>query len=147
MIKKIFSGYRPGKPGLEKVLGSLESEVMEVIWFKEAEVSVRDVYETLALKREIAYTTVMTIMGRLAEKKLLKKRKEGNAFLFMPAISKGEFTAQMIDNIVDDLLSDFSDAALASFISRVGEKDRKSIEKLEKMLNTAKEQTGNGDVG
>lgn len=114
MIKKIFSGYRPGKPGLEKVLGSLESEVMEVIWFKEAEVSVRDVYETLTLKRKIAYTTVMTIMGRLAEKKLLKKRKEGNAFLFIPAISKDEFTAQMIDNIVDDLLSDFSDAALAS---------------------------------
>jgi len=146
LIKKIFSGYRTGKPGLEKVLGSLESEVMEVIWLKEAEVSVRDVYEALALKREIAYTTVMTIMGRLAEKKLLKKRKEGNAFLFIPAIAKDEFTSQMVENVVDDLLADFSDVALASFISRVGKKDRESIEKLEKMLKTAREET-DGDLG
>ena len=146
MIKKIFSGYRPGKPGLEKVLGSLESEVMEVIWSKGAEVSVRDVYEALVLKREIAYTTVMTIMVRLAEKKLLKKRKEGNAFLFTPAIAKDEFTTQMVDNVVDDLLADFSDAALASFINRVGNKDRESIEKLEKMLKTAREEK-DGDLG
>lgn len=146
MIKKIYSGYRPGKPGLEKVLGSLESKVMEVIWSKGAEVSVRDVYETLALRREIAYTTVMTIMGRLAEKKLLKKRKEGNAFLFTPAVEKDEFTTQMVDNVVDDLLADFSDAALASFINRVGKKDRESIEKLEKMLKTAREEN-DGDLG
>lgn len=146
MIKKIFSGYRTGKPGLEKVLGSLESEVMELIWSKNTEVSVRDVYEALALKREIAYTTVMTIMGRLATKKLLKKRKEGNAFLFTPAIAKNEFTIQMVDNVVDDLLADFSDAALASFINRVGKKDRESIEKLEKMLKTVREEN-NGDLG
>ncbi len=145
MIRKIFSGYRTGKPGLEKVLGSLESEVMELIWSNNIEVSVRDVYEALALKREIAYTTVMTIMGRLADKKLLTKRKEGNAFLFTPAIAKDEFTAQMVDNVVDDLLADFSDAALASFINRVGKKDRDSIEKLEKMLKTAREEN-DGDL-
>lgn len=147
MIKKIFCGYRTGKPGLEKVLGSLESDVMEVIWLKSTEVSVRDVYETLAATREIAYTTVMTIMGRLAGKGVLTKRKEGNAFLFSPVISREDFTAQMVDNVIDDLLSDFSEAAVASFISRVGHKDLEAIEKLEKMLKVLKENNDDSNLG
>jgi predicted transcriptional regulator len=147
LIKKAFSGYRTGKPGLEKVLGSLESDVMEVIWLKNTEVSVRDVFETLAGAREIAYTTVMTIMGRLAEKGILAKHKEKNAFLFSPVISREDFTAQMVDNVVDDLLSDFSEAAMASFISRVGNKDLEAIEKLENMLKIMKEKNNDSNLG
>lgn len=147
MIKKIFSGYRTGKPGLEKVLGSLENDVMEVIWLKNTEVSVRDVFETLSSTREIAYTTVMTIMGRLAEKGVLIKRKEGNAFLFSPVITREDFTTQMVDNVIDDLLSDYSEAAIASFISRVGAKDLETIEKLEKMLKVMKEKNDDSNLG
>lgn len=147
MIKKIFSGYRTGKPGLEKVLGSLESDVMEVVWLKNTEVSVRDILETLVGTREIAYTTVMTIMGRLAEKGLLTRRKEGNAFLFSPVITREDFTAQLVDNVVDDLLSDFSEAAMASFINRVGKKDLEAIEKLEKMLKVMKENNDDSNLG
>lgn len=147
MIKKIFSGYRTGKPGLEKVLGSLESNVMEIVWLKNTEVSVRDIFETLIGTREIAYTTVMTIMGRLAEKGLLTRRKEGNAFLFSPVITREDFTAQLVDNVVDDLLSDFSEAAMASFINRVGEKDLEAIEKLEKMLKVMKENNDDSNLG
>lgn len=147
MIKKIFSGYRTGKPGLEKVLGSLESDVMEVVWLKDTEVSVRDIFETLSCTREIAYTTVMTIMGRLADKGLLTRRKEGNAFLFSPVITREDFTAQLVDNVVDDLLSDFSEAAMASFINRVGKKDLEAIEKLEKMLKVMKENNDDSNLG
>jgi len=147
LIKKIFSGYRTGKPGLEKVLGSLESDVMEVVWLKNTEVSVRDILETLVGTREIAYTTVMTVMGRLAEKGLLTRRKEGNAFLFSPVITREDFTAQLVDNVVDDLLSDFSEAAMASFISRVGKKDLEAIEKLEKMLKVMKENNDDSNLG
>jgi predicted transcriptional regulator len=147
LIKKIFSGYRTGKPGLEKVLGSLESDVMEVVWLKDTEVSVRDIFETLSCTREIAYTTVMTIMGRLADKGLLTRRKEGNAFLFSPVITREDFTAQLVDNVVDDLLSDFSEAAMASFINRVGKKDLEAIEKLEKMLKVMKENNDDSNLG
>lgn len=142
-MKKLFtSGYHPGKPGLEKVLGSLESEVMEVIWRKGEEVCVRDVLEVLSVRRVIAYTTVMTIMGRLAEKKLLHKRKEGSAFFFKPRLTREEFAGQVVGGVVDDLLADFSETTLAHFMHRVKEQDRSALEKLEKMLAEAKEEEG-----
>lgn len=140
-MKKIFpSGYHPGKTGLEKVLGSLESEVMEVIWCKGDEVCVRDVLDVLNARRTIAYTTVMTIMGRLAQKKLLHKHKVGNTFFFKPNHTREEFADQIVGSVVDDLLADFSDATMAHFMHRVKEQDRSTLERLEKMLAAVKEQ-------
>lgn len=139
MKGRFLSGYKPGKPGLEKVLGSLENEVMEIIWKKDCEVSVRDVLDALAKRRDLAYTTVMTIMGRLEEKNILEKRKVGNAFIFKPVLSREEFTGQIVGGLIDDLLNDFSDTAVSHFIRRVEEKDRSVLEKLEISLTENKE--------
>lgn len=146
MKDRFLSGYRPGKPGLEKVLGSLESEIMEIVWQKSGEVSVRDVLDELVTQREIAYTTVMTIMGRLASKKLLEKRKIGNAFYFAPALTRDEFTGQVVGGMIDDLLAEFSDTALNHFIRRVEEKDRSVLDKLEQALSEARERYNDHSV-
>jgi predicted transcriptional regulator len=139
-VKKHFpADFRPGMQGLDKMLGQLESQVMEIIWEKGCEVCVRDVYQELAARREIAYTTVMTIMGRLADKKILNKRKTSNTSYFEPVMSRREFTENVVGNVVDSLLEDFADATLAHFISRVQDKDLDTIRKLEKMLAAAKE--------
>lgn len=138
-MKKMPSDFKPGMKGLNKILGNLESEIMELIWRKDVEVTVRDIFEELCLKREIAYTTVMTIMGRLAEKKILKKRKKGNTSYFIPAMSREEFTTSVVGNVVDSLLEDFAEATFAHFASRVKGSDQEKINKLEKMLEKAEE--------
>lgn len=131
--------FKPGLNGLNKVLGSLESEVMDIIWLKGCEVCVRDVFEELAFRREIAYTTVMTIMARLSEKKILRKRKEGNVSFFEPILTREEFTVNVVGNVVDSLLEDFAEATMAHFLSRVRRNDRVAIAKLEKLLAEQKD--------
>ncbi len=144
-MKHVPTDFKPGMQGLNKVLGNLESDIMEVIWRKDCEVCVRDVFEELASRREIAYTTVMTIMGRLADKKLLKKRKQGNTSYFVSAMTREEFDENVVVNVVDSLLEDFADVTMAHFISRVGKKDREAITKLEKLLNDYQEGEDYGD--
>ncbi|MBS4031097.1 MAG: BlaI/MecI/CopY family transcriptional regulator [Clostridiales bacterium] len=133
-MKHVPTDFKPGMQGLNKILGNLESDIMDIIWRVECEVCVRDVFEELASRREIAYTTVMTIMGRLTDKNLLKKRKEGNTSYFVPAMTREEFAENVVVNVVDSLLEDFADATMAHFIARVGNKDRETIAKLEKLL-------------
>src|SRR5680860_1755722 len=58
-----------GNEGLGQVLGDLEAEIMECMWDL-GSASVRRVHECLQEDRNIAYTTVMTVMTRLAEKGL-----------------------------------------------------------------------------
>jgi len=137
--------FKPGQNGLNKMLGSLESEVMDIIWRKGCEVCVRDIFEELASRREIAYTTVMTIMVRLSEKKILRKRKEGNVSFYEPALSRDEFTVSVVGSVVDSLLEDFAEVTMSHFLSRVGRHDLKTIAKLEKLL--AEHKDGGSDEG
>ncbi|MFZ5946256.1 MAG: BlaI/MecI/CopY family transcriptional regulator [Bacillota bacterium] len=136
-LKKIFSDFKPFQHGVGKVLGHLEADIMEIVWNKE-KVSVREVYEQLNLNREIAYTTVMTIMGRLAEKNILTKEPRGNAYVYSPTLSKDEFTSRMVSNVIDGLLEDYADAAFAHFINKIGNADHKKIANLEALLSQYK---------
>ncbi|MDO9534806.1 MAG: BlaI/MecI/CopY family transcriptional regulator [Bacillota bacterium] len=141
MEKHFSNGFHPGMQGLSKVLGHLESEIMEIIWQKDCEITVRDVFEELLTRRSIAYTTVMTIMGRLAKKKLLKKWKTGKTSYFISAMSRDEFTRSMVGNVVDSLLEDFTEATLSHFIHRVKKEDSATIDQLEKLLQSRKKST------
>ena len=138
-MKRLMPDFKPGEQGLNKVMGNLESEIMDIIWQKDSEVTIREIYEVIAARRKLAYTTVMTIMGRLAEKGILSKRMEGHVSFFTPTMSREAFTESVVGNVVDSLLEDFADAAIARFVSRVGEGDRVTLARLEKLLDAYKE--------
>lgn len=111
-----------------KVLGELESEIMEVVWNYSGSISVREVTDILKKKRKIAYTTIMTIMGRLTEKGLLKKTSSGKAYAYKSAYSKDTFLTRVSREIIKNLTASFGDMAIASFaesIDKLPEKKRK----------------------
>jgi predicted transcriptional regulator len=85
-------------------LGDLERAVMDQVWGAadagRAPVSVRDVHAALSPTRDLAYTTVMTVMGRLAEAGLLTQERSGRAYLYAAAGSREELTATtMLDQL------------------------------------------------
>ncbi len=126
--------FDPRKKGLRKILGDLETDVMEAIWVR-GRATVHDVHEQLAAAdREVAYTTVMTVMSRLADKGLLVKEKDGAAFVYMPAVSKAEFTSRTVGTVLSELLDDFTAPVMSQFVDLVGEQDDAVIEALAKAI-------------
>jgi len=132
-LKRLVGEFKPQKKGIGKVLGHLEADVMEVIW-RRGDVSVREVHEELCLKREIAYTTVMTIMSRLADKKILKKEKTGIAYQYTPVYSKEEFTGIFVGEVMDGLLEEYADFAYLHLLKRLHKHDEAAIDELEKLV-------------
>jgi predicted transcriptional regulator len=132
-----FSEFKPRKKGLGKVLGDLEAEVMDAIWAY-APCSVRDIYKNLRSKRTIAYTTVMTIMSRLADKGLLIKEKEGPAFRYCPAVSREEFRTIVASEVIDGLLDGFGKEAFSRLIEKTGKANPEVIAELERILEERK---------
>jgi predicted transcriptional regulator len=93
-------------------LAPLESEVMDVIWQADSPVSVRLVLDTLNGQRDtpLAYTTVMTVMNRLAAKNVLARNGERRRYLY-------EATAPDAAGLaVRDVLRAHGDAAVAHFV-------------------------------
>jgi len=128
-------------PKVERYLGSLESQVMDFFWRTESG-TVRDVVEHLERNRPVVYNTVLTVMSRLTNKGLLSRDLRGRTYLYHAARSREEFLGEMSGQIVDDLLKDFGDVAIAQFLSRM---EQVAPGKLAALLRLAREHAEDTD--
>jgi BlaI family transcriptional regulator, penicillinase repressor len=77
-----------------------ELAIMKIVWRLER-ATVRDVYETLRERRDLAYTTVMTMMKILEEKKYLKKTRVDRAYEYRPAKPHSQVVGAMVRDFLD----------------------------------------------
>lgn len=102
-------------------LGQLEAVVMQRLWAVDHPVSVRAVLEDLQRERGIAYTTVMTVLDNLHGKGLVRREKQGRAYLYAPALSREEHTAGLLDQVLSQ--SEDRGATLLHFVGHMSEDD------------------------
>lgn len=126
------------KHTLADVLGPLESEIMDVVWGA-GEVTVRDVHRTLNEGRPIAYTTVMTTLGRLTDKGLLRRVEDQPAHRYSALVSREEYASSTVKSVVDWLVQHFPDPAVAYFVDKVENEDEKVIERLREAIDQRRE--------
>ena len=106
---------------------------MEVTWDR-GEVTVRDVHEALNGSRSVAYTTVMTTMGRLADKGLLRRVEDQRAHRYTPLLTREQYAHSTVKSVVDWLVTQFRDPAVAYFIDRVEKEDEEVVEALKEAI-------------
>ena len=90
-------------PKNPRPLGDLERVVMEQLWAADDALTVRAVHERLSTTRELAYTTVMTVLDRLAKKGLVTRERDGRAWRYLPADTREALTAQTMRRTMDDM--------------------------------------------
>lgn len=116
-------------------LGELETAVMELCWQRD-EVTVRDIWSALQPTRALAYTTVMTIMQRLATKGVLRARKQGKTYYYQAMAKPDELLAQRAQAAVRDVLSNFGEAAIAQFLRELDGIDPQRVAALRGLTST-----------
>lgn len=82
-------------------LGELEAAVMDVLWEAANPVKVRDVLERLDTGRQLAYTTVMTVLDNLHRKQWVERELEGKAYLYVATMSREEAAARALRDVLD----------------------------------------------
>lgn len=122
--------------GVEKLLGELEADVMALLWQETGPVTVREVLTRLNSQRQssVAYTTVMTVMGHLVEKGLLSRIPGLHTHRYQVAESRDEFLRRASQKIVDDLVADFGEVAIASFVEAIERVDPERLRALRAYL-------------
>ncbi len=127
----------PDATGELKYLGELESTVMEIAWDR-GRVTVRAMLGALREQRHIAYTTVSTVMGRLAEKGVLARERVGQTDYYRPVYTREQFRATISAAIVDGLVADFGEVALAQFIDALERAAPGRLSRLQALLGERK---------
>jgi predicted transcriptional regulator len=141
-----FWGFKSPHEVLENCLGTLEREVMAVVW-ERGETNVKDV--TGVLSAPIAYTTVMTTMDRLFKKGLLTRRKVGRVFVYRAAATRDEMEGAVASELVQSLFDRPGNGPLpllSSLVDAVSGKDRALLDDLERLIQEKRRQV-DGEKG
>lgn len=114
-------------------LGETEMEILNHVWeLKEASVS--DVRERILQDRDVAYTTVMTIMKNLADKKFLKFRKEGLSYIYSPAVRPEDVRFNLVDHLIDKVFKGSAKDLVQTLVQNESLTDKERLE-IKRMID------------
>lgn len=102
---------------------------METLWAADAERSLtaRDVQEALG-HRELATTTVLTVLGRLERKGLVSRERDGRAHRYRPVASREDHVAELMRDALD--AAPDRGAVLARFLGSIKPEERAALRDL-----------------
>lgn len=115
------------------IQGELQAQLMAALWRLGAG-SVEEVRAELPPRYRGAYTTVQTVLNRLAERGLLARQKRSNAIEYRPRLSEGEYLSRSITRTLAGASSDARQAALAQLIGGLGADELDELQRLAKQI-------------
>jgi predicted transcriptional regulator len=101
---------------------------MEALWDRGGWSTPREVLELLDGERNLAYTTVMTVLVHLWKKGLLERRKDGRAYVYHPVQTREEWTASRMSELL--AIATNRTEALVHFVAEMGATDRDQLRRL-----------------
>lgn len=131
MTEHIAFHYDPSRKGLGQVLGALELEVMEVLW-RRGRSSVRDVLERL--RRDVAYSSVITVANRLFKKRLLTREKQGKTYYFTPRLGRQELLELATRRILGRVCDIAPPATVVHLMDSMIGDDPETLDELERLI-------------
>ena len=94
-----------------------ELEVLKVVWDRGPS-TVREVMEVLNEDRERAYTTVMSLMNVMTDKRLLKRRPIGRAFTYEAAVARDDILGELVGDLLGRVFEGSASSLVAHLLSR-----------------------------
>ncbi len=110
----------------------LELEILKVLW-RDGPSPVRHVREALATARDLAYTSVMTVMNIMTEKGYLTRARKRGGYVYRPRITHQWTARRMLGDVVDRVFDGSAAAAMLHLIES-GQINDAELESLRKLL-------------
>src|SRR5437867_9927575 len=113
-------------------LGELQLRIMKVLWDR-GEASVAEVLEGLGDRRNLAYTTVATMLRKMETRGLVTHRAEGRSFIYTACVAAEEVSRSMADHLVDRLFEG-NLLEVVNHLLTTREVSRQELRQLEKLI-------------
>ncbi len=110
----------------------LELEILKLLW-QDSPLSVSDVRKRLEPFRQLAHTSVMTMMGIMTDKGYLTRIKEGRGYLYSASISRGQTSSSIMNDVVDRVFSGSPGAAMVNLLE-TGDLDQSQLDELRELI-------------
>lgn len=108
------------------------------------EAKVEDVRREQPTGRQLAYTTIQTVMNRLAERGLLTRERRGNAIVYRPRYAESEFLSRSIGQRLADASPEARRAALVNLVGNLEPGELDEVARYANRIRRAREDGGEG---
>ena len=126
-------------------LTDLQFAIMRILW-EHAEATVLDVQTRLRPERDLAQTTIATLLSRLEKRGVVEHRLDGRQFVYRPLVTEQDVRRSMVSELTT-LLFDGSSAALMTHLLRSREMEPGDLDRVKRMIAEAEGGQRNGSNG
>lgn len=128
---------KSGGSNKSKMLTDVELELMTILW-RIGEGSVASVIAELPEGRDLAYTSVSTILRILEQKHILKTRKEGRGHIYIPLLGKSDYEAKTVRHVVENVFEGAPVTLIRTLLDTMSLKDEE-LEELRQIISKNRE--------
>lgn len=122
---------------LSPIQGELQAQIMAALWRLNAG-TVEQVRAALPVRYRSAYTTVQTVLNRLAKRGFLARKRDGQAFVYRPRITEAQYLSRTIEQTLASATPHARQAALAQLISGLANGERADLLRLADEVDAAR---------
>jgi predicted transcriptional regulator len=145
MKRNIVSVFKPHGRGLAKLFGTLEADIMALVWEHKA-ASARDIFEALRDQgQRLSYGATKTVLDRLVKKQVLTREMDANQYTYRACLDRAEYERSAIREIVDGLFAGFGAPVYAQFLDQIRAADPEQLDQLTRLINEAEEKNRAAD--
>lgn len=120
--------------GLAKVLGDLEARVLRAVWELGEPVPARAVFELVIVDHPVSPLTVITVLNKLVDKRILSRRKRQELLHYSARLTEEEFVTRTSRRVVEGILSFSPNAVAASMVDVLSERDPEHLAELARLI-------------
>ena len=125
-------------PDLAPIQGELQTQIMTALWRLESG-TVEQVRSALPARYRSAYTTVQTVLNRLANRGVLTRRREGVSMVYRPKVTEAEYLSRSIEHTLAGASADARQVALAQLIGSMDRDELSELQRLAKKVGSARD--------
>jgi predicted transcriptional regulator len=128
----------PPVPRGDPIQGDLQEQIMRVLWRLERG-TVEDVRKALPRRHRGAYTTIQTVLNRLAERGLLRRKRVAKVIYYSPRITEAEYLSRSLNRALAGASADARRAALASLVGTLKPGEFEQVRQLARQIERERE--------
>jgi predicted transcriptional regulator len=119
------------------IQGELQAQVMSVLW-KLGEGTTENVRSALPRRHQGAYTTIQTVLNRLAERGLLSRTRVGREIIYRPRMNESQYLLHALEHTLSGASDSARTAALAQLLGKLEDAERADVEQIAKQVEGAR---------
>ncbi|AZN43622.1 BlaI/MecI/CopY family transcriptional regulator [Paenibacillus albus] len=120
--------------GLGRFFGPLEVKVMDAIWSRPEPSTIKEVNAIVSEDKPMSFNTIMTVMNRLVDKGVLKKKLQSKSYVYSAVLSKERFLEEQSKELSYDLVKEFGSLAVTHMLDAMEQVDPDLLKQLERQI-------------